>query len=462
MNHTILTENKNKLSPKPLWMLLCFSMYCFWQMGFIYFMGPSLTINGRTPLPVSMDNITTLIAIAYVLSIIWMYFVPKYVIYTDRITTILSLITAVGLFFPFSEGMLRFLIYSQVFLCCFMIGFETFVIVNYFDEKTAINHLTVAYGVALLMIAFVQNDFYPITFPTFRIVTVIALILLLVFFFRMPEKEEFVPRYVRKSDGITSPKKLLTGTFILIFIASLMAVSGPAISGEVKHGVFITYLVDALVSIAIYFLYAKLNFHPFKLIPACMAAGCVGFLLMFATTQVESLKYLACALIGFGLVPCQMLPLYNVVLMQSYPTKILSPATIFLALVAVLVQSSMVEVFRNSPVMLYLVYAILMVVLALCYLQIEPFFLYTLRKKDEPAPAKEEEEKSELSNLTKREMEVVDLICYGYTNADIAKMLYISQHTVKDHTKNIYRKLDVHSRIELANLVNKLRFRETK
>ena len=62
-----------------------------------------------------------------------------------------------------------------------------------------------------------------------------------------------------------------------------------------------------------------------------------------------------------------------------------------------------------------------------------------------------------LKSLTKRELEVEDLISAGYSNSDIAKALFISVYTVNDHTKNIYRKMGVHSRLELANLVNKLK-----
>ena len=65
-----------------------------------------------------------------------------------------------------------------------------------------------------------------------------------------------------------------------------------------------------------------------------------------------------------------------------------------------------------------------------------------------------------LELLTKREMQVVDLIASGYSNGDIAKILVISVHTVNDHTKNIYRKLDVHSRLELATMVNRVKGRE--
>lgn len=462
MNNQILIENQKKRKDIPLRLLVCFSMFTFWQMGFIYFMGPSLTIDGRTPLPVSMDNITAIIALAYVLCIAFMIFLPRFVIWAERIVLCLALLTVIGLFFPVGEEALLLFIYAHVFFCCFIIGFESFTIINFFTENTAIIHLTLAYGVAVFLIAAVQNDFLPITFPVFRIVTVIAVSAVLFFFIKMPADSEACQRYVKKSDGLTAPKKLLTGTYIMFFISALMAVSGPAISGEVQHGVFITYLVDAAASIIIYSLYKKANIHPFRSISVCMAIGCIGFLLAYISSYVSPVAYVACVFIGIGMMPCQMLPLYGLVLAKGYPSRFITPIIIGLALGAVLVQGTMVEMFRSAANMLNLAYSVIMIILAFVYLQLEPFFLYNLNRRipekessEEPI-AEEKTSESILDTLTKRELEVVDLIGYGYSNGDIAKILFISENTVKDHTKNIYRKLEVHSRFELAALVNRI------
>ncbi len=48
--------------------------------------------------------------------------------------------------------------------------------------------------------------------------------------------------------------------------------------------------------------------------------------------------------------------------------------------------------------------------------------------------------------LTEREREVLRLLAEGLSNAEIGQRLYISLPTVKSHTRNIYGKLDVHSR----------------
>ncbi len=462
MNNSILFENQKKRLDQPLWMLICFAMFAFWQMGFIYFVGPALTINGKTPLPIDMDNATMLIAVCYVFSILWMIFIPKTVVWTQRIATGVALLSAGGLFLPLPDDAMRFLIYTQIFCCCLMIGFETFIMVNFFSEKSNIKHLTLAYGIALFMIAFIQNDFMPITFPTFRIIMLIAIALLLVFFVGMPAKSEALPTYAKKKDGFTAPKGLLCGTYVLVFVCSLMAVSGPAISEGIKHGIFITYLVDAIASLILYLLYKKANIHPFKLIPVLVGLGCIGFLLMFTTTYVPAFAYVSCGLIGFAMVSCQMLPLYGMVMMKSYPSKYISPTIIGLALVAVLVQGSMVDIFRSAPTMLYLAYAVIMVILVIIYMQVEPFFLFTLRKRIAEDTIKEEEAKTEsasdpLAILSPKEREVAELICLGYTNKDIAKVLFISEYTVKDHTKKIYPKMGVHSRFELATLVSKER-----
>ncbi len=50
--------------------------------------------------------------------------------------------------------------------------------------------------------------------------------------------------------------------------------------------------------------------------------------------------------------------------------------------------------------------------------------------------------------LTDREMEVLRLVAQGLNNRDIAKQLYISENTVKNHIRNILEKLHLHSRME--------------
>ena len=50
--------------------------------------------------------------------------------------------------------------------------------------------------------------------------------------------------------------------------------------------------------------------------------------------------------------------------------------------------------------------------------------------------------------LTDRELEVLRLVATGLNNREIAKQLFISENTVKNHVRNILEKLQLHSRME--------------
>lgn len=50
--------------------------------------------------------------------------------------------------------------------------------------------------------------------------------------------------------------------------------------------------------------------------------------------------------------------------------------------------------------------------------------------------------------LTEREMEVLTLVAKGLANKDIARQLFISENTVKNHVRNMLEKLQLHSRME--------------
>jgi DNA-binding CsgD family transcriptional regulator len=66
------------------------------------------------------------------------------------------------------------------------------------------------------------------------------------------------------------------------------------------------------------------------------------------------------------------------------------------------------------------------------------------------APAELEPLRLTLHGLTSREREVAQLLTRGASNEEIARALWISRHTVKDHVKAVYAKLGVSGRAELS------------
>jgi DNA-binding NarL/FixJ family response regulator len=53
-------------------------------------------------------------------------------------------------------------------------------------------------------------------------------------------------------------------------------------------------------------------------------------------------------------------------------------------------------------------------------------------------------------DLTRRELEILQLVAEGHSNSQLARMLWVTEQTVKFHLSNIYRKLDVANRTEAS------------
>jgi len=62
-----------------------------------------------------------------------------------------------------------------------------------------------------------------------------------------------------------------------------------------------------------------------------------------------------------------------------------------------------------------------------------------------PAPVEED-----TAVLTRRELEILQLVAEGHSNAQVGRLLWVTEQTVKFHLSNIYRKLDVSNRTEAS------------
>ena len=60
-----------------------------------------------------------------------------------------------------------------------------------------------------------------------------------------------------------------------------------------------------------------------------------------------------------------------------------------------------------------------------------------------------------VASLTGRELEVARLVVDRRTNPEIAEALFLSEKTVETHLRNIFRKLQVSSRVEVARAVER-------
>lgn len=65
-------------------------------------------------------------------------------------------------------------------------------------------------------------------------------------------------------------------------------------------------------------------------------------------------------------------------------------------------------------------------------------------------------------HLTKREIEILELLSSGKSYQKISEELFISHKTVSSHIENIYRKLGVHSKVEASMLAMKNKWFDQK
>jgi DNA-binding NarL/FixJ family response regulator len=73
-------------------------------------------------------------------------------------------------------------------------------------------------------------------------------------------------------------------------------------------------------------------------------------------------------------------------------------------------------------------------------------FLASARQPRTTEPARAAN--TDAKDLTRRELEILQLVAEGHSNAQLARMLWVTEQTVKFHLSNIYRKLDVSNRTE--------------
>ena len=62
-----------------------------------------------------------------------------------------------------------------------------------------------------------------------------------------------------------------------------------------------------------------------------------------------------------------------------------------------------------------------------------------------------------MKTLTKREMEILNLMGSGKSNKEIAEELFISYKTVKNHVYNLFAKLGIHTRAEAIHFAIRMK-----
>jgi DNA-binding CsgD family transcriptional regulator len=497
----LLSENEGKRLDFRLPMLVCLSMFVVWQMGIMFFTGTTLSLDGKTPIPFPINSniVTVLVAAGYILSVAHLTFFQRYCVITARVGVGAALLSALALYLPFAPGTLAVFLYFQGFSCAFLIGIEIAIIINLFTERAEIRDLIVTLILPGCLIAFLHNGIIPVPFSLFQHFTVIALAMLLVFYYKMPSK--VWPEYVRRSSGIVKPKSLMFGLSALIWFSSLITLFGLVVAESITYGVIAYYIFIVLSGVILAVLWKYYKIIPLKSASAMVAAGTFGFVAAIASLFIPALSLPACALLGFGGTVCWMSSYFGIVMARRYPSRFICPGLTALAFTAVIIHTVVLEALRDNLTMLYAVYLVIAMALTIVYLMLEPYMGYSFRSRTfqdiigvvadeteeetagpQSAPVKRASllVKTEtprpiapkdvslherrmkilmthaLLPLTNREYQLADCIMRGLRRSEIAQEMGVEPDSITKYSNRIYNKFDIHRRQDLFKLAEKL------
>ncbi len=471
MEQPILAENQRKRLTIKAPLLICFAMFAVWQMGIIYFSGTALSISGRTPIPVSVGNVTILIVIGYIATISFIYFLPRFSVQAERIAATLALCSGALLFIPLPGNVLVWVCYFHFFCCVFMIGLESSIIINLFTEETAVLHFSLAYAVANCIIAVIQNDVIPVSFSGFRLVIVVSLLMMLLFFWKLPAN--VWPRTVRKADNMVFPRRVFAGIYVLGFFGSALTLFGVSVAERVVHGVSVLYVSAGFCGLLIFFLWKRFHIQPLRIISVMVVIAAAGVVMAIVSLYFPSHSIWACVLLGPGNTILYSSPLMGILMAKQYPSKVIAPALIMAAFLPIVLHTTLLEALRDNLQIFYIIYLAVSVGVVILYLKLEPSLIYSFRAsalvpvqsgkdvfpeniKSEPVVSKAAGLAAQaFDNLSGQEIRLAELIMQGYGNSEMAEILHITGNTVKGYRKTLYSKLQIHSRRELFELAER-------
>jgi DNA-binding CsgD family transcriptional regulator len=371
-----------------------------------------------------------------------------------------------------------------------MIGFETALIVGLFSEKAAVKHLLVAYGLIFFLAALMQNNFREVPYWAFQHFNVAALILQLLFYWKLPAK--VWPDFVRRGTALVCPVRLFAGLFTLCFLGNILISFGISVAESVTHGLFAFYMSFAVFAVTGYALLRRFGLSPLRFASISVVVSVTGFILAIVALYVPALALPACVLLGPGTAACILIPYYGVVMTRRYPSRFISPAIIGISFVAsVLLLAWLIEAFRENTALLYTLYLAIAVAMAAVYLFLEPYLLYSFRGRHlisdeeiagiarteaaaentgaeapqtpEPVPAEHplltERQRNLVANafdkLSAKELAMAELLMQGFKYEVICSRLCISKNTAYWYRRQLFDKLQIASLQDLFALAER-------
>lgn len=432
----------------PFWALLCIQSTSIWQMGFLYYATADFTPTPGIALPFAAESILLPTLLGYLIGALLAFLLPLRAALWGRALLVLALCCSVLLFLPLPSRLLSLIFYLSVLCCLSLVGMAATLCIDLYSLSTAWKDGIAAALVPAPCVAILQSGLIPIDFSVFNACAALTQILALIGLSRLPNRapiEFSAPAATR-----TTPKGLLLLTLFIYTIACFSLLFASTLAESLAFGTPILYLSSLLYILPFMLLHKNRALDPMRSYPLLLAVLAIGFVLWFL--PFNGMRYVSIVLLGASVFITSTAWCAPSLLFEYRATRALVPFTVLIALATVVVHAALTEILRHDLIAMAALFACIALVMLIVYLLVEPILKHLRHESEQP----NEPSLTERLSLTKREAEVAKLLVSGYTNADIAAELVLSVHTVKDHVKNIYKKLGIHNRLELAKCINRL------
>lgn len=189
---------------------------------------------------------------------------------------------------------------------------------------------------------------------------------------------------------------------------------------------------------------ARIVFYPLG-----TAYGLVGILHWYLKTDFFVTAAIQTFAFQFSFICCAIFLMRNISLIPEKKTQSFVYSLIIISLILIPL-SVLGLVIKDLFDIIYAFYTLAFSVILLCF-----FFISfkSERRHYSTTDAKFNDDLLEATKISKREYEVIEWVCEGLKNKDIAKEMGISVNTVNNHVASIFEKLKVNSRVELIRKV---------
>ena len=474
--------------PGGFWLPFFSTPFIVWQMGILFFSGTTMSLFGRTPVPLTQADTSLVIAAGYLASILALSLFPRRAVWMERVLLPLALAATALMLLPLPPAAITALFYVEVFCCVFSIGG----ILTIASQQLALDFVwrdgILSMAVGGVLIALLQNEGRPVSFTAFTLVSILLLSMQTAFYWRLPAKLE--ARYAGRDRGPRMPGILFVGIWLIITFSTLLICLASSFAESVPGGVSILYLAAAGLALLLWLLRRRLGVRSVRVFGGFFAVAVFGFVLAYLSLSLPVLRVPALLLLGMDTVLANLWMYFSAVSFRVYPLGWVGALGAGVGLALALLHAGLLELLRENLPLLYGIYAALSVALLLVYVFLEPYFTHAWGKlhgaeaapavpippagkiplAGEIPPARETpparviptervtesqppEPAGPLAVLSQQERILARLILDGHTETSAAKAMNISLNTQKSYRKNLYAKLDVHSKRELFALL---------